>query len=116
MLCYRTFPISGRSNINRFLLLGITTSIPVIVCCGIVISGFYIGSEGELEFSLLGTLFGVFSSLFVSLNSIYTKKMIGIVDNNSWVLCYYVCYYVSTIHSLEQYEFRVFVHSHDFLL
>ena len=101
---------------HRFLFLGITTSIPVIICCTIVISGFYIGSEGELEFSLLGTLFGVFSSLFVSLNSIYTKKMIRIVDNNSWILCYYVYFHVSIAHPLEQYEFRIFVHSHDYLL
>lgn len=68
-----------------------TTSLPVIACCGIVILGFYIGSEGEMDFSLMGTLFGVCSSLFVSLNSIFTKKMSPIVGNNSWVLCYYVC-------------------------
>lgn len=73
-----------------YLMLGITTSFPVIVCCSIVIFGFYVGSEGEVDFSLMGTLFGVFSSLFVSLNSIFTKKMIPIVDNNSWKLCFYV--------------------------
>ena len=76
---------------DSYLFLGISTSLPVIACCGIVIFGFYIGADGEVNFSLIGTLFGVMSSLFVSLNSIYTKKMIPIVDNNSWKLCFYVC-------------------------
>lgn len=75
--------------ILSYLFLGISTSLPVIACCGIVIFGFYIGADGEVNFSLIGTLFGVMSSLFVSLNSIYTKKMIPIVDNNSWKLCFY---------------------------
>ena len=73
-----------------YLLLHIYTSVPVLVCCSIVIFGFYIGSEGEVDFSIMGTLFGVCSSLFVSLNSIFTKKMIPRVQNNSWRLCYYV--------------------------
>ena len=73
-----------------YLLLGIKTSLPVIMCCLIVILGFFVGSEGEVNFSLLGTVFGVLSSLFVSLNSIFTKKMIPVVDNNSWKLSFYV--------------------------
>lgn len=73
-----------------YLFLNIRTSFKVIVCCLIVIFGFFIGADGEINFSLVGTLFGVFSSLFVSLNSICTKKMISIVDNNSWKLCFYV--------------------------
>lgn len=73
-----------------YLFLHIVTSLSVIVCCSIVIFGFYVGSEGEVDFSLTGTLFGVCSSLFVSLNSIFTKKMIPIVDNNSWKLCFFV--------------------------
>ena len=84
-----------------YLMLGITTSFPVIVCCSIVIFGFYVGSEGEVDFSLMGTLFGVCSSLFVSLNSIFTKKMIPIVDNNSWKLCFYVSCLSSLLFSIE---------------
>lgn len=76
---------------RRYIILGLTTSLPVLLCCGIVIFGFFIGSEGEIAFSFLGTVFGVFASLFVSLNSIFTKKMITAVDNNSWKLCFYVC-------------------------
>ena len=73
-----------------YLFLGIRTSLPVIGCCLVVIYGFYVGADGEINFSLLGTVFGVLSSLFVSLNSIYTKKMIPIGENNSWKLCFYV--------------------------
>lgn len=80
-----------------YLFLGITTSFPVILCCCVVIFGFYIGSEGEMDFSLLGTVFGICSSLFVSLNSIYTKKIIPRVENNSWKLCYYVYLFSSAI-------------------
>ena len=75
---------------NSYVFLGIKTSVAVLICCGVVIFGFYIGSDGEIDFSLLGTVFGVLSSLFVSLNSIYTKKMIPLVENNSWKLCFYV--------------------------
>ena len=87
-----------------YLFLGIKTSLAVITCCAIVIFGFYIGSDGEVNFSLIGTIFGVLSSLFVSLNSIYTKKMIPIVDNNSWKLCFYVslqfaCYLKNNMNS-----------------
>lgn len=76
---------------RSYLFLGIKTSFAVIGCCLVVIFGFYVGADGEVDFSLVGTIFGVLSSLFVSLNSIYTKKMIPIVDNNSWKLCFYVC-------------------------
>ena len=76
---------------RSYLFLGIKTSFAVIGCCLVVIFGFYVGADAEVNFSLVGTIFGVLSSLFVSLNSIYTKKMIPIVDNNSWKLCFYVC-------------------------
>lgn len=54
----------------------------------VVILGFFIGSEGEINFSLIGTLFGVASSVFVSLNSIYTKKVLPAVGGNKWTLAW----------------------------
>ena len=75
--------------IFTFVLLHTTTSFPVIVTLCIVVFGFIIGSKGEIDFSITGTVFGVCSSIFVSLNSIYTKKLMHIVDNNSWILCFY---------------------------
>lgn len=71
------------------IFLGIPTSCKTLVCLGIVIAGFLMGSHGELNFSLLGTLAGVMSSLFVSLNSIFTKKVLPVVDDNHWKLTFY---------------------------
>ena len=47
------------------------------------------GIEGEINFSLIGTLSGVLSSVFVSLNSIYTSKVLPKVDNDKSLLLYY---------------------------
>jgi len=70
-------------------MLGATTSQKTMGCLGIVILGFFLGSSGELNFSLKGTLAGIASSLFVSLNSIYTKKILPVVDNDHWKLTFY---------------------------
>ena len=71
------------------LMLGSTSSQKTLGCLGVVILGFFIGSSGELNFSMKGTVAGVASSLFVSLNSIYTKKVLPVVDNDHWKLTYY---------------------------
>jgi len=62
-----------------FGILGKTTSARVLACLAIVVAGFFIGAGGEMRFSMIGTIFGVTSSLFVSLNSIYTKETLGAV-------------------------------------
>mmetsp|Transcript_16605 Transcript_16605/g.28163 ORF Transcript_16605/g.28163 Transcript_16605/m.28163 type:complete len:362 (-) Transcript_16605:151-1236(-) len=72
-----------------FALLGIYTSRKTLGCLLVVIFGFYLGSAGELNFSLKGTIAGVSSSLFVSLNSIFTKKVLPAVDDNHWRLTFY---------------------------
>jgi len=51
--------------------------------------GFIIGSVGEVNFSTLGVIFGVASSAFVSLNGIYVKKAMVLVNNDQWVLMGY---------------------------
>ena len=55
--------------IFTYLIMGKSTSL--VVCCTllVVIIGFYVGIDGEINFSLLGTMSGVLSSVFVSLNS-----------------------------------------------
>lgn len=70
-------------------MLGGTTSTQVMGCLGIVILGFFVGAQGEINFSAWGTFAGVLSSLFVSLNSIYTKKVLPVVDNDHWKLTFY---------------------------
>lgn len=71
------------------VFLGMNTSFKTILCLGVVIVGFLMGSHGELNFSLMGTVSGVMSSLFVSLNSIFTKKVLPVVDDNHWKLTFY---------------------------
>ena len=47
------------------------------------------GIDGEVNYSALGTTAGVMSSVFVSLNSIYTSKILSKVDNDKSLLLYY---------------------------
>jgi GDP-fucose transporter C1 len=72
-----------------YLLLSKSTS---LLTCGtlvVVIVGFIVGIDGEVNFSLLGTSSGVLSSLFVSLNGIYTSKVLPKVDNDKSLLLFY---------------------------
>lgn len=72
-----------------YVLLNTGTSARTSMCLLVVITGFFVGSAGEANFSLNGTIAGVLSSLFVSLNSIYTKKVLPAVDDNHWRLTFY---------------------------
>jgi len=72
-----------------YLLLGERTSAKTCGCLLIVIVGFFVGSDGEVNFSLMGTFFGVLSSVFVCLNAIYTSKVMPLVDKDKWKLAYY---------------------------
>lgn len=72
-----------------FLILGDKTSMKVCAVLGIVIIGFIVGIDGEVNFSLIGTLCGVLSSVFVSTNSIMTKKISKDVEIDNNGLLYY---------------------------
>jgi len=71
------------------VVLGSPTSPKTMACLCIVICGFFLGANGEVNFSFNGTVAGVCSSLFVSLNSIFTKKLLPAVDNDHWKLTFY---------------------------
>ena len=71
------------------VLLGSKTSTKTMGCLAIVILGFFVGAQGEVNFSFRGTIAGVCSSIFVSLNSIFTKKVLPAVDNDHWRLTFY---------------------------
>ena len=78
--------------IMTYLLLGQKTSLPAIVCCGVIIFGFFLGVDQEGasgSLSVIGVVFGVMASLCVSLNAIYTKKVLPLVDDNIWLLTFY---------------------------
>lgn len=71
-----------------FAILRTTVTGSTLGCLVLVFMGFWVGADGEANFSLIGTLSGVCSSLFVSLNSIYTKKVLPVVNDNQWVLTF----------------------------
>ncbi|XP_062433062.1 GDP-fucose transporter 1 [Rhea pennata] len=75
-----------------YLLLKQTTSLYALLACGIIIGGFWLGvdqegAEGTL--SWVGIFFGILASLCVSLNAIYTKKVLPVVDGSIWRLTFY---------------------------
>ena len=72
-----------------YLVLQEKTSLRVCGVLCIVILGFIVGIDGEVNFSMLGTLCGVVSSVFVSLNSIMTKKISKEVDIDNNGLLFY---------------------------
>lgn len=71
------------------VVLGSPTSPRTMLCLCVVILGFFLGATGEVNFSYKGTVAGICSSLFVSLNSIFTKKVLPAVDNDHWKLTFY---------------------------
>ena len=84
----RAFTIVFNAALS-YVMLGSTSSLRTILCLTIVVIGFFMGSQGELNFSWKGTISGIIGSLFVSLNSIYTKKVLPAVDNDHWKLTFY---------------------------
>jgi solute carrier family 35 (GDP-fucose transporter), member C1 len=72
-----------------FAVLGQRTSLPAIACCALVVSGFLLGNQQEVRWSLIGVLFGVASSFFVAMNAIYVKKKFALVDNSPWKITLY---------------------------
>ncbi len=72
-----------------FIILGQRTSLSAIACCGLVVSGFLLGNNLELRWSLQGVTFSVTSSFFIAMNAIYMKKKFPLVNNNPWRLILY---------------------------
>jgi GDP-fucose transporter C1 len=75
--------------IFTYLILNKSTGWTTCATLLVVILGFILGINGEINFSLFGTSAGVISSIFVSLNSIFTSKMLAVVDNDKSLLLYY---------------------------
>eukprot|EP00455_Lapot_gusevi_P007560 TRINITY_DN13219_c0_g2_i5.p1 TRINITY_DN13219_c0_g2~~TRINITY_DN13219_c0_g2_i5.p1 ORF type:complete len:335 (-),score=72.35 TRINITY_DN13219_c0_g2_i5:192-1196(-) len=73
-----------------FFLFNETTSRRCMMACFVVIIGYILGVDGEINFSMTGVVFGVLSSAFLSLYSILVKKYLReILNDNSWLLMYY---------------------------
>ncbi|EFN60768.1 Probable GDP-fucose transporter [Camponotus floridanus] len=75
-----------------YILLGQKTSFKCIMCCAVIVSGFWLGVDQEHvagSLSILGTFFGVLGSLSLSLYSIRLKQTLPAVNNDIWLLSYY---------------------------
>merc|ERR1712223_1706612 len=101
-LCLKNVGVSfyyiGRSLTTVFnvvftyLVLGQKTSFNSIICCIVIILGFWLGVDQESNsgsLSLSGTIYGVLASVFVSLYAIYIKRILPVVENNVWLLTFY---------------------------
>lgn len=86
--------------ILTYVLLKEKTSLKCILCCGMIVVGFWLGVDQESlteSFSLIGTIFGVLGSLSLSMYSIYTKKILPHVNQEIWLLSYYNNVYSSIL-------------------
>lgn len=75
-----------------YIILKQTTSLYALLCCGIILGGFWLGVDQEDaagSLSWTGVIFGVLASACVSLNAIYTKKVMPVVDGSIWKLSFY---------------------------
>ncbi|XP_026475206.1 GDP-fucose transporter 1 isoform X2 [Ctenocephalides felis] len=78
--------------ILSYTLLQQKTSFRCILCCGIIVGGFWLGVDQEQvagSLSIIGTIFGVLGSLSLCLYSIYTKRTLPHVNQEIWLLSYY---------------------------
>ncbi|ETO32902.1 GDP-L-fucose transporter [Reticulomyxa filosa] len=75
--------------IFTYCLLAQQTDRNTVAWCIAIIVGYLMGCDGEVHFSIIGVVFGVLSSAFVALNSIYVKKILPIVDESSEKLMMY---------------------------
>ncbi|XP_021932468.1 GDP-fucose transporter 1 isoform X2 [Zootermopsis nevadensis] len=78
--------------ILTYLILGQKTSPQTIMCCAVIVGGFWLGVDQENvagSLSIAGTVFGVLGSLALSMYSIYTKRVLPHVNQHIWLLSYY---------------------------
>jgi GDP-fucose transporter C1 len=78
--------------IFTYFLIDEPVSRGALVCCGFIVLGFILGIDQENvigSLSVIGVSFGVASSLFTSLFSIYTKKTLVKLEKNIWLLVLY---------------------------
>ncbi|CBK23886.2 LOW QUALITY PROTEIN: uncharacterized protein [Blastocystis hominis] len=81
----------------NYLLFGEKSSLRTVLSCITVVIGplsplppsYTAGVDGEINFSLRGTLFGVGASAVGTFYTIYLKRYLSNVVDNSWLLTFY---------------------------
>ena len=77
------------SIILSYVFLGQKTSLRACLACLGVVVGFVMGVQGDVNLTLRGCLYGVGSSLFVATYSLVVKRVMGLLDNNEYLLIEY---------------------------
>lgn len=78
--------------ILTYVFLKEKQSFQSILCCFVIIAGFFLGVDQESlteTFSMIGTIFGIIGSLALSMYSIQTKKTLPYLNGEVWLLSYY---------------------------
>lgn len=72
-----------------YVFLGQPTSFRACLACAGVVVGFCVGVGGDVDLTLKGGIYGVMSSMFVATYSIVVKRVMGLLDNNEYLLIEY---------------------------
>ncbi|KAK8885810.1 hypothetical protein M9Y10_041264 [Tritrichomonas musculus] len=77
------------SIVLSYIFQGQKTSLRAILACLGVVVGFCVGVQGDVDLTLKGGVFGVLSSCFVATYSIVVKQVMGLLDDNQYLLIEY---------------------------
>ena len=75
--------------ITSYILFGEKSTWQTVLSCITVVVGYIAGVEGEINFSLRGTLFGLGASLVGTFYTIYLHQYLTNIVTDSWVLSFY---------------------------
>lgn len=74
---------------HSFLLFGEKTSCRIVLSCFVIVTGYALGINGEINFSLKGTLYGLGASIVGAFYTILLKYYLSHVMPDRWELTFY---------------------------
>lgn len=74
---------------GSYFLVGEISTWKTMLSCSTIVIGYILGIEGEINFSLRGTLFGVGASLIGCFYTILLHHYLTQVVKDSWILSFY---------------------------
>lgn len=77
------------SIMHSFLLFGEKTSCRIVLSCFVIVTGYALGINGEINFSLKGTLYGLGASIVGAFYTILLKYYLSHVMPDRWELTFY---------------------------